>query len=50
MNEGSCMNLWKREEYENNSVKHCLKEPELCNKLASHSEGLISRDIYPNDS
>lgn len=46
MNEGSCVNLWKREKYEN-SVKQCLKEPELCNKLASHSEGLISRVFIP---
>lgn len=45
------VNLWKeRGVFKHNNVKHGLKETELCDNLALHSEGLISRDIYPSDS
>ena len=45
----SPVNLWK-EKFKQNRVKRYSKESELRNNLAPHSEGLISRDIYPNDS
>lgn len=36
--------------FTHNNMKHGLREPELCDNLALHSEGLISRDIYPSGS